>query len=90
MIDKIKNIMATKKNAKASDNVVELAGAQMVDAIQPQSVDELKRKYMQDRNTLAQRIEQEKVQLNALDGAIAACEQLITSHTRTDKVELNG
>ena len=90
MIEKIKNIMAKKQSSSTTDKVVELKGAEFVQAVQPTAIDALKQRYIQDRATLVARIEQEQKQVNAFEGAIAACDEILNSHTTTDKVEIDG
>lgn len=74
----------------ASGNVIALEGAEYVSQIQPNSVSDLRQKYVSDRQTLLDRVEQEQKQIAAFEGAIAACDQILQAHTTKDKVEIDG
>ena len=91
MIEKLKDIMATKKKtSEASDNVIGLEGAQYVENIEPASIQAMRDKYQADRDTLWERMQVDQRQLNAFEGAIAACDQILNAHTKADKVEIDG
>ena len=75
---------------KQTKSTVELDGAEFVESIQPQTIATLKDRYLQDRSTLIARMEQEQKQISAFEGAIAACDEILNAHTRTDKVEIDG
>ena len=90
MIENLKNIMARNTKKKTADEVVELTGAEYVSSIQPTSIDALKQRYIKDRASLLARIEQEQKQVNAFEAAIAACEEILNSHTTADKIEIDG
>ena len=47
-------------------------------------------KYQADRDTLWERMQVDQRQLNAFEGAIAACDQILNAHTKADKVEIDG
>ena len=74
----------------AGGNVIALEGAEYVSQIQPNSVSDLRQKYVSDRQTLLDRVEQEQKQIAAFEGAIAACDQILQAHTTKDKVEIDG
>ena len=91
MIEKLKDIMATKrKTSEASDNVISLEGAQYVENIEPASIQAMRDKYQADRDTLWERMQADQRQINAFEGAIAACDQILNAHTKADKVEIDG
>ena len=46
--------------------------------------------YQADRDTLWERMQADQRQINAFEGAIAACDQILNAHTKSDKVEIEG
>lgn len=72
------------------NKIVPLENAEYIENISPLTISQLKDKYTADRTTLLQRIEQERTQVSALEGAIAACEQILQTHATNDKVEIDG
>lgn len=81
---------SSTKVGEQINKIVPLEEAEYVQDISPLTISQLKEKYTADRTTLLQRIEQEKTQVSALEGAIAACEQILQTHVTNDKVEIDG
>jgi len=64
--------------------------AEVVNPIQPQTIIDLKEKYIRDRETLVERLEKIRQQIIAFEGAIQACDSILDTNTTIEKVDIDG
>jgi hypothetical protein len=72
-----------------SDNIENvLRGTEVIEQISPMNIIELKQKYEHDCEALLLRVSQDKDNILAFKGAIAACDEILKAHITSDTVEL--